>query len=79
MKFSVQHIINGSNNQNFPSTRTKRILLSQLETIPYPNQSIQYDKYRFTALSVEFAKIREVRIIYQSAGASSSKTSNPKN
>ncbi len=55
------------------------IFLSQLETIPYPNQSIQYDKYRFTALSVEFAKIREVRIIYQSAGASSSKTSNPKN
>ena len=41
------------------------LILSQLEIMPYVNQSVSYCGYTFTVLSVEFARIREVRITKQ--------------
>ncbi len=41
------------------------LILNQLEIVPLVNQSVSYCGYTFTVLSVEFAKIREVRITKQ--------------
>ncbi len=45
------------------------LILNQLEIVPHVNQSVSYCGYTFTVLSVEFAKIREVRITKQTQSA----------
>ena len=46
------------------------LLLNSLEILPQPGQSVRYGSYLLTAVSTEFARIREVRITRLPAGIS---------
>lgn len=44
------------------------LLLYTLEILPQPGQSARYGNYQLTAVSVEFARIREIRVTRLAAG-----------